>query len=94
MAGSVCLAALMLLGGCPSPYEYVAGGTGDVTRLGDQALVQVVSPVADLAITGGTPVEVNWTAVATTSFAGLTVILTSMTTPTTTTRLSRRRTSR
>ncbi|MBU0617815.1 MAG: hypothetical protein KKI02_08870, partial [Planctomycetes bacterium] len=74
MAGSVCLAALALLGGCPTPYEYVAGGTGDVTRLVDQASVQVISPITDLAITGGTPVEVNWTADATTNFADLTVI--------------------
>ncbi|GAF86851.1 unnamed protein product, partial [marine sediment metagenome] len=73
-AGSVGLAALVLLGGCPTPYEYVAGGTGDVTRLAGQASVQVVSPVADLAITGGAPVEVNWTVVATTNFASIQII--------------------
>ena len=72
--GLVGLTALVLLGGCPTPYEYVAGGTGDVTRLAGQASVQVVSPIADLAITGGAPVEVNWTVTATTNFASVQII--------------------
>jgi hypothetical protein len=76
IAGLVGLAAALQLAGCPttSPFEYVAGGTGELRQLGDVASVQVLSPVTDLAITGGTPVEVNWMVVATTSFAIIEVI--------------------
>lgn len=67
---------LLQVGGCPlgQPLEYIAGGTGDVTRLAGEPSVDVVSPTTDLPITGGTPVEVNWIAIATTSFAAVDVI--------------------
>lgn len=74
LTGLVGLGALVLLTGCPTPYEYIAGGTGDQTQLGNRASVQVISPVADLPITGGEPVEVNWTIVATTNFAAVDII--------------------
>ena len=50
------------------------GGTGDQNRLASEPSVRVLSPVTDLAITGGTPVEVNWTAIATTNFASVDLI--------------------
>lgn len=70
------LLALLALGGCPvsAPLEYVAGSTGDATRLATEPGVDVLSPTSDLAITGGTPVEVNWIAAVTTSFAAIDVI--------------------
>jgi hypothetical protein len=73
---SVGLLVGLLLAGCPTtePYEYVAGGTGDQTWLGTEASVQVLSPTSDLSITGGTPVEVNWSAVATTNYAAIYII--------------------
>lgn len=74
IVGAVGFAALALLGGCPSDTEYIAGGTGDQVNLGSEASVEVISPASDLSITGGTPIEVNWTAVATTNFAELAVI--------------------
>ena len=72
----VGLAGLVQLAGCPTgtPYEYVAGGTGKQNRLGSTPSVDVLSPNTDLAIAGGTPVEVNWLAVATTNFAAVDVI--------------------
>ncbi len=64
---------LALQFGCPTgatnPTEFLAGSTGDATRIGTTADVDVLSPVSDLSITGGTPVEVNWRAVATTRLA-------------------------
>jgi hypothetical protein len=74
--GIVGLAAALQLAGCPGqgPYEYVAGGTGDQARLGDEPSVDVLSPITDLSVTGGTPVEVNWFVVATTNFAAIDVI--------------------
>ena len=74
IAGLLGLAALGLLGGCPTSSEFIAGGTGDRAGLGNQASVQVISPISDLAITGGTAVEVNWAAVATTNFSELLII--------------------
>jgi len=70
------LAALVQLAGCPvqEPVEFVAGGTGERTRLGNVASVRVLSPVTNLSIRGGTPVEVNWIGVATTNFATFDVI--------------------
>jgi len=75
-AGFIGLAAALQLAGCPvtQPFEFVAGGTGDLTQLGAEASVDVLSPVTDLAITGGAPVEVNWIAIATTNFAIIDVI--------------------
>ncbi len=63
--------ALMIpAGGClPTTglpaLEFIAGGTGDPAVIGDAASVTVLSPVSDLSIAGGTPIEVNWRAVAT-----------------------------
>lgn len=67
----------LLLGGCPSgtPVEYVAGGTGDVTVLRDDPLVEVLTPVGDLSIVGGTQVEVNWRVFASSRFSVVDVII-------------------
>lgn len=63
-----------VLTGCPSGgLEFVSGGTGDTGQVAAVASVQVLSPQSNLAITGGTPVEVNWVAVATTRFATIDV---------------------
>ncbi|MBI5863742.1 MAG: FG-GAP repeat protein [Planctomycetes bacterium] len=82
MKSSKALAALvcgggLFLTGCPTvpPSEFVPGQTGDATSLGATASVVVLSPVSNLAIAGGTPVEVNWSTVATTNFAILDVIV-------------------
>ena len=66
----------LLLGGCPTnqPLEFITGGTGNQSQLGTQASVRVLSPTADMSITGGTPIEVNWNVVATTNFASVDVI--------------------
>lgn len=66
-----------LIGGCPSQpaSEYILGSTGDRASLGSVASVQVVAPVSDLAISGGTPVEVAWRAIATTRIAVIRVII-------------------
>lgn len=72
------LILVLALGGCPlgvSPVEYVAGGTGDTTVLRSTPLVEVLTPVADLSIAGGTQVEVNWRAFASTRTAVLNVIV-------------------
>ena len=76
IAGITGLVALVLLTGCPvtAPYEYVAGKTGEGAQLGNVASVQVLSPAADVAIAGGTPLEVSWLVVATTRFAVVDVI--------------------
>ncbi len=70
------LAAFGLLGGCPQqqPAEFVPGGVGQVSTIGSVASVTVFSPLSDLQITGGTPVEVNWTTVATTNFSELEIV--------------------
>lgn len=65
------------MGGCPTvapPLEYIEGGTGGRATIGDVASVTVFSPVSDLAITGGTPVQVNWQAIATTRSATVDLI--------------------
>ena len=65
------------LGGCPPaglPLEFIEGGTGGRATIGDVASVTVFSPVSDLAITGGTPVQVNWQAIATTRSATVDLI--------------------
>lgn len=58
-----------------APLEFVAGGTGEATVLRAQALVEVLTPVSNLSITGGTPVEVNWQAFATTRTSVINVII-------------------
>lgn len=64
------------MAGCPgvSQVEFVAGGTGDTSRIGATPTVTVLSPITTLSIRGGTPVEVNWAAIATTNFASIDVI--------------------
>lgn len=69
--------ALALPAGCPTatnPVEFIAGGTGDNPQLGLNSEITVLSPNTDLAITGGTPIEVNWQAIATTNFAVVDVL--------------------
>ncbi len=83
-AAGAGLILVLALGGCPlgvSPMEYVAGGTGDTTVLRSTPLVEVLTPVADLSITGGTQVEVNWRAFASTRTAVLNVIVDEDQTP-------------
>ena len=75
---AIGLAAIVLLSGCPGQTAIdtiIAGGTGDFMRLADQASVTVISPQSDLAIAGGSPVEVNWRAVVTTAFSVVDVFL-------------------
>lgn len=70
-------AGVLLAAGCVSdfpPPEYIAGGTGDEDRLGTVASVDVLSPTTNLNITGGTPVEVSWTVVATTKLSNVDII--------------------
>lgn len=73
VAWAAGLGVVGLAAGCGSvtlpTQEYIPGGTGANTQIGSRASVSVVSPAADLQITGGTPVEVNWRVVATTNFA-------------------------
>ncbi|MCC6357900.1 MAG: hypothetical protein IT450_04095 [Phycisphaerales bacterium] len=66
--------AVMIVG-CPQvpPAEFIPGSTGDSSQLGSVASVDVISPTTNLSINGGAPVEVNWRAVATTSFASVDV---------------------
>lgn len=80
VAITVGLAALGGLGGCPSGVEYIAGQTGGQITLGTPA-VQVFSPLSDLVIAGGTPVEVSWRAVGSTRAARVEVFLDADTTP-------------
>lgn len=78
LTATVGLAAIFLTAGCPGiqdPVEFIAGQTGDPVLLAGQASVEVFSPLSDLAIPGGTPVEVNWRAVATTAYAVVDVFL-------------------
>ncbi len=66
-AGLAGLGLLTQLAGCPigdSGSTYVAGGTGDATLIGDEDSIQVLTPVSDLSVVGGTQVEVNWRAFA------------------------------
>ena len=73
---SIAAAAALSLAGCPragETLEFVAGGTGASSRIGTTASVAVLSPVTNLSIRGGTPVEVNWSVIATTNFAGVDV---------------------
>ncbi len=74
----ICLATQ--LGGCPtggtgSGTDVIDGGTGTTTQVRSSASVEVLTPAADLSIIGGTQVEVNWRAFATTQFAVLDVII-------------------
>lgn len=69
------LLALTQLAGCPAPgTDVIVGSTGALAARGTTASVTVFSPAADLAVTGGTPVEVNWRAVATTNFASVDIL--------------------
>ena len=74
---ALIVVAVVQLGGCPtSPStEFVAGGTGAATVLRSQASVDVLTPASDLTIVGGTPVEVDWRAFATTRTSVLNVII-------------------
>lgn len=75
LAGLIAGAALQMAG-CPTgalPPDVIAG-TGGTSRLGLIPSVQVLSPAEDLSISGGTPVDVNWSTIATTNFAAVTVI--------------------
>ncbi len=78
LATLVGLTILTQLGGCPTsapPSEVFAGGTGDAAVLRTQATVEVLTPPTNLSITGGTQVEVNWRAFASSRFSTLTVIV-------------------
>ncbi len=66
--------AVFSLTGCPSNLQFVAGGTGDNARLGSTAAVSVLSPATNLAIAGGTKVDVNWLLTATTTFSSVDVV--------------------
>ena len=79
--GFLGLGAMFCAAGCPSTTDYIAGGTGNQYRLGSTASIQVVSPVSDLSIKGGTPIEVNWITVATTNFASVDVVFDKDQTP-------------
>lgn len=82
--GLLALVSLMQLAGCPlgvSPAEYVAGGTGDSGLIRDQALVEVLSPLSDLSVAGGTQIEVNWRVAATSRFSVVNVIIDQDRTP-------------
>lgn len=76
-AGLTALLVAAGLGGCPSttPVEFIAGGTGEKLSLGAAASVQVLTPVDNLSITGGTPVEVNWTPTAVTRTSVISVVV-------------------
>jgi hypothetical protein len=76
-AALAVLAVTAGLGGCPTaaPVEYVAGGTGETTLLRADPSVEVLSPVSNLSITGGTPVEVNWRVFARTRTSVINVIM-------------------
>ena len=72
------LVAAVLMGGCPTitqPLEFVAGGVGEATLLAPEPSVEVLTPASNLSITGGTQVEVNWRAFASTRFSLLNVII-------------------
>lgn len=66
--------AMLQVGGCPSSLEYVAGTTGDNPNLGTTASVSVLSPTKSMSISGGTPIQVNWRTVSTTTFSNVKVI--------------------
>lgn len=76
---------VLAMAGCPGgalpPQEFISGGVGDVVDLAPNASVQVLAPVSNLAITGGTPVEVNWRATARTTIAVIDVFIDTDTTP-------------
>lgn len=67
------------LGGCPGlpgvGGEIIEGTPGQTSQISTSSSVQVLTPAANLSITGGTPVEVNWQAFATTRFAVSDVII-------------------
>lgn len=73
------LAAGLQMGGCPTtttpPLEFISSQGGGEPQVGLFASVNVVSPLSDLSISGGTPVEIAWRAVATTRIAVIDVII-------------------
>lgn len=72
VASAIAASVLALcMGGCPGfpQSEIIAGETGGSFLIAANADVEVFSPVTNQALTGGTPVDVNWRAVATTQFA-------------------------
>jgi hypothetical protein len=79
-AGAALLAgAAALMGGCPTanlpPLEYVAGTVGNTAQLAEVASIQVLAPVSDFSIGGGTPVEIVWRTVARSRLATIDVII-------------------
>ncbi|MCH7870282.1 MAG: hypothetical protein IID33_01145, partial [Planctomycetes bacterium] len=77
---SLCVSAIVQIAGCPvgaqlPPQEFVIGGVGDTVGLGLTASVQVFAPLSDLAVTGGSPIEVAWRATPTTRIAVIDVII-------------------
>lgn len=75
--GAGLAAGTLLLTGCPgglSPTQYIAGGTGQNAKLGTTASVRVLAPQSDLSVSGGTPIQVAWLAIATSNFASVNVI--------------------
>jgi hypothetical protein len=81
---AVGLLALLQVAGCPTlpGTDVIVGGAGGLVARGTTASVTVFSPAADVALTGGTPVEVNWRAVATTNFASVDIYFDVDTDPT------------
>jgi len=78
LAALAGLTIAVQLGGCPTdvpPLEFVAGGTGEATILRDEPMVEVLTPVSNLSITGGTQVEVNWRAFASSRISVINVII-------------------
>lgn len=65
------------VGGCPSGVggSLIEGSPGSSSQIRDEASVDVLTPASNLSITGGTQVEVNWQAFATTQFAVLDVFV-------------------
>lgn len=73
--GCVIAAIGGLVSGCGlTSEEFIAGVGGAAARLGSTPLVDVVSPNNNIALTGGTPVEVTWRVTATTNFASVDII--------------------
>ncbi len=69
------LVLVVQIGGCPlTGSDYYAGGTGNPSKVRSTASVEVLTPATDLSITGGTPIEVNWQAYATSAFAVMDVV--------------------
>jgi hypothetical protein len=75
---TLCGLAASQFGGCSTgvqPLQYVAGSTGEATVFRSEPLVNVLTPVADISITGGTQVELNWQAFASTRTSVINVLI-------------------